>query len=226
MDYLLVGKVRWEKTDSAQSRVRVSPELIEVASSTTRWQQPFDAVLSDVFQVQGEIAGQGGPGARPRARASRRRRGWRSGRPGTSPPGTPSSGAKRRSKRMVEIEPTRPGARHRGLRAGGRTRLGLRAGLGAALAGLCQPLHQRDAHARRGRARARGGRAGAGPGTRRRRAAAGAGDVLRLHHRRVRQGPGAVRPGAARRPQQRRAASAARRCRSRAWGAGRTRSTS
>jgi eukaryotic-like serine/threonine-protein kinase len=57
VDYLLVGKVRWEKTDSAHSRVRVSPELIEVASSSTRWQQPFDAVLSDVFQVQGEIAG-------------------------------------------------------------------------------------------------------------------------------------------------------------------------
>ena len=57
VDYLLVGKVRWEKADSAQSRVRVSPELIEVASSSTRWQQPFDAVLSDVFQVQGEIAG-------------------------------------------------------------------------------------------------------------------------------------------------------------------------
>jgi len=57
VDYLLVGKVRWEKSDSSQSRVRVSPELIEVAGSTTRWQQPFDAVLSDVFQVQGEIAG-------------------------------------------------------------------------------------------------------------------------------------------------------------------------
>ena len=57
VDYLLIGKVRWEKADSAQSRVRVSPELIEVAGSTTRWQQPFDAVLSDVFQVQGEIAG-------------------------------------------------------------------------------------------------------------------------------------------------------------------------
>ena len=57
VDYLLVGKVRWEKADSTRSRVRVSPELIEVATSSTRWQQPFDAVLSDVFQVQGEIAG-------------------------------------------------------------------------------------------------------------------------------------------------------------------------
>ena len=57
VDYLLVGKVRWEKPEGGQSRVRVSPELIEVAGSSTRWQQPFDAVLSDVFQVQGEIAG-------------------------------------------------------------------------------------------------------------------------------------------------------------------------
>ena len=57
VDYLLLGKVRWEKPENGQSRVRVSPELIEVAGSTTRWQQPFDAVLSDVFQVQGEIAG-------------------------------------------------------------------------------------------------------------------------------------------------------------------------
>jgi TolB-like protein/Flp pilus assembly protein TadD len=57
VDYLLVGKVRWEKAEGGQSRVRVSPELIEVAGSSTRWQQPFDAVLSDVFQVQGEIAG-------------------------------------------------------------------------------------------------------------------------------------------------------------------------
>ncbi|HUQ14820.1 MAG TPA: protein kinase [Gemmatimonadales bacterium] len=57
VDYLLIGKVRWEKSDSARNRVRVSPELIEAANSSSRWQQPFDAVLSDVFQVQGEIAG-------------------------------------------------------------------------------------------------------------------------------------------------------------------------
>ncbi|HEX6107346.1 MAG TPA: serine/threonine-protein kinase [Gemmatimonadales bacterium] len=58
VDYLLVGKVRWEKQPGRQSRVRVSPELIEVANSSTKWQQPFDAVLSDVFQVQGRIAGE------------------------------------------------------------------------------------------------------------------------------------------------------------------------
>jgi serine/threonine-protein kinase len=58
VDYLLVGKVRWDKPANGQSRVRVSPELIQVAGSRSRWQQPFDAVLSDVFQVQGSIAGE------------------------------------------------------------------------------------------------------------------------------------------------------------------------
>ena len=58
VDYLLVGKVRWDKPANGQSRVRVSPELIEVAGSRSRWQEPFDAVLSDVFQVQGNIAGE------------------------------------------------------------------------------------------------------------------------------------------------------------------------
>jgi serine/threonine-protein kinase len=57
VDYLLVGKVRWEKGEGARSRVRVSPELIEVSTGSTRWQQPFDAGLTDVFQVQADIAG-------------------------------------------------------------------------------------------------------------------------------------------------------------------------
>jgi tetratricopeptide (TPR) repeat protein len=34
----------------------VSPELIEVGTGATKWQQPFDAALTDVFQVQGDIA--------------------------------------------------------------------------------------------------------------------------------------------------------------------------
>jgi serine/threonine-protein kinase len=58
-DYLIVGNVRWEKR-SGQSRVRVSPELVEVVSGhapTTKWQAPFDAALTDVFEVQADIAG-------------------------------------------------------------------------------------------------------------------------------------------------------------------------
>jgi serine/threonine-protein kinase len=57
VDYILVGKVRWEKGAGAGSRVRVSPELIQVATGSTRWQQPFDASLTDVFQVQADVAG-------------------------------------------------------------------------------------------------------------------------------------------------------------------------
>ncbi|MFL5516257.1 MAG: hypothetical protein ACJ8DJ_08875, partial [Gemmatimonadales bacterium] len=56
VDYLLVGKVRWERSGGA-SRVRVSPELIQVSTSTAKWQEPFDAAVTDVFQVQTDIAG-------------------------------------------------------------------------------------------------------------------------------------------------------------------------
>jgi serine/threonine-protein kinase len=38
--------------------VRVSPELIQVASGSTQWEQPFEASLTDVFKVQADVAGQ------------------------------------------------------------------------------------------------------------------------------------------------------------------------
>jgi TolB-like protein len=57
VDYLLTGTVRWEKGQGGASRVRVSPELIQVSTGATKWQQPFDASLTDVFQVQADIAG-------------------------------------------------------------------------------------------------------------------------------------------------------------------------
>ncbi len=56
VDYLLTGTVRWEKA-AGGNRVRVSPELIVVSTASTKWQKPFDAALSDVFQVQADIAG-------------------------------------------------------------------------------------------------------------------------------------------------------------------------
>ncbi|MEO6057418.1 MAG: protein kinase [Gemmatimonadales bacterium] len=55
VDYLLTGTVQWAKSDSG-SRVRVTTELIQTADATTRWQQAFDAPLTDVFQVQADIA--------------------------------------------------------------------------------------------------------------------------------------------------------------------------
>jgi serine/threonine-protein kinase len=59
-DYLLSGTVRWEKHPDGTSRVRVIPELVEIRTGEaprTRWQEPFDAALTNVFQVQADIAG-------------------------------------------------------------------------------------------------------------------------------------------------------------------------
>ena len=58
-DYLLTATVRWEKAPGAGSRVRVTPELVYAGpghAPRTRWQEPFDASLTDVFQVQADIA--------------------------------------------------------------------------------------------------------------------------------------------------------------------------
>ena len=57
VQYVLTGTVRWENNADRQGRVQVTPELIEVAPAAARWQQPFDAPLTDVFQVQADIAG-------------------------------------------------------------------------------------------------------------------------------------------------------------------------
>jgi tetratricopeptide (TPR) repeat protein len=37
--------------------VQVNPELVQVSTAAARWQAPFEAPLTDVFQVQGQIAG-------------------------------------------------------------------------------------------------------------------------------------------------------------------------
>jgi serine/threonine-protein kinase len=57
-DYLLSGTVRWEK-GAGGNRVRVTPELVDARAgraARTRWVQQFDASLTDVFQVQADIA--------------------------------------------------------------------------------------------------------------------------------------------------------------------------
>jgi serine/threonine-protein kinase len=57
VEYLLMATVRWEKLGGEINRVLVTPELVHVATATTAWQRPFDASLTEVFQVQSEIAG-------------------------------------------------------------------------------------------------------------------------------------------------------------------------
>jgi TolB-like protein/Flp pilus assembly protein TadD len=60
VQYLLTATVRSVKSGGT-SRVYVSPELVDVSqrdAPTSKWQQRFDAALTDVFQVQSDIASQ------------------------------------------------------------------------------------------------------------------------------------------------------------------------
>jgi serine/threonine-protein kinase len=55
-DYLLLGTVRWANGADGKRRVQVVPELIEAGSGDVRWQQSFDTDITDVFEVQSQIA--------------------------------------------------------------------------------------------------------------------------------------------------------------------------
>lgn len=56
VSYVLQGTIRWESIDGT-SRVRVNPQLINVADGTQIWSQPSVAVLSSAFELQSQIAG-------------------------------------------------------------------------------------------------------------------------------------------------------------------------
>jgi TolB-like protein/tetratricopeptide (TPR) repeat protein len=55
-DYLLVGRVRWAPGAGSERRVQVVSELVNRSTGQTSWQQSFEASLTDVFQMQGEVA--------------------------------------------------------------------------------------------------------------------------------------------------------------------------
>jgi serine/threonine-protein kinase len=55
-DYLLVGTVRWAGAEGGKRRVQVVPELIDARSGDVKWQQSFDTDITDVFEVQSQIA--------------------------------------------------------------------------------------------------------------------------------------------------------------------------
>ncbi|MBA3345682.1 MAG: protein kinase [Gemmatimonadales bacterium] len=60
-DYLLIARIRWAHAGEGSSRVEVSPELVDVGRGSAprvKWQQPFDAEITDVFTVQADIADQ------------------------------------------------------------------------------------------------------------------------------------------------------------------------
>jgi TolB-like protein len=56
VEYLLTGTVRFAADTGGTRRVQVSPELVVASSAESKWAQPFDATLTGVFRVQGEIA--------------------------------------------------------------------------------------------------------------------------------------------------------------------------
>ena len=61
VNYLLTASVQWEKASGAVSRVRVTPELVEVQAGRAprpRWGHQFYAAMTGVFQMQADIVGE------------------------------------------------------------------------------------------------------------------------------------------------------------------------
>jgi TolB-like protein/tetratricopeptide (TPR) repeat protein len=59
VQYLLTGTVHSEQQTGGTRRVRISPELVQVAdghSAVTKWEQSYDTTLADVFDVQAAVA--------------------------------------------------------------------------------------------------------------------------------------------------------------------------
>jgi serine/threonine-protein kinase len=57
-DYVLEGSVRWDESPEGSKRVRVTPQLIRVSDDSHLWANVYDENLSDVFQIQSDIASQ------------------------------------------------------------------------------------------------------------------------------------------------------------------------
>jgi TolB-like protein/Tfp pilus assembly protein PilF len=55
VDYVLEGSVRWAKSGDT-SRVRITPQLIQVSDDTHLWADTYDRVIDDIFEIQAEIA--------------------------------------------------------------------------------------------------------------------------------------------------------------------------
>jgi TolB-like protein/tRNA A-37 threonylcarbamoyl transferase component Bud32/Flp pilus assembly protein TadD len=55
VDYVLEGSVRWEHAPGSKGRVRVSPQLIQVADDAEIWSDRYDRFTADVFAIQSEV---------------------------------------------------------------------------------------------------------------------------------------------------------------------------
>jgi serine/threonine-protein kinase len=54
-DYLLEGHVRWDRTDSASRRVRVTVELVRARDGSAVWADRYEAKTEDLFTVEASI---------------------------------------------------------------------------------------------------------------------------------------------------------------------------
>jgi non-specific serine/threonine protein kinase len=58
VDYILEGTVRWSRKSEGESRVRITPQLIQVSDDTHLWSERYDRVIDDIFTIQSDIAGE------------------------------------------------------------------------------------------------------------------------------------------------------------------------
>jgi len=58
VSYILYGTVRWQKQPGGASKVRVTPSLVRISDATQIWANPYDEMITEVFQVQADIAKQ------------------------------------------------------------------------------------------------------------------------------------------------------------------------
>ena len=54
-DYVLEGRVRWDRTDPAARRVRVTVELVRTRDGSSVWADRYDAKAEDLFTVEASI---------------------------------------------------------------------------------------------------------------------------------------------------------------------------
>ncbi len=55
VDYILEGSVRWDRSGDI-SRVRITPQLIDVSNNAHVWADVYESSLTDIFNTQGSIA--------------------------------------------------------------------------------------------------------------------------------------------------------------------------
>jgi TolB-like protein/DNA-binding winged helix-turn-helix (wHTH) protein len=56
VEFVLEGTIRWDRRGSGDDRVRITPQLIQVAGDAHLWGESYDRVLEDILAVQPDIA--------------------------------------------------------------------------------------------------------------------------------------------------------------------------